>query len=227
MNRYYDIDANIEPDATTEQLVYDLSADFKKQMAKTIGYLNADIDARFSVVRSQESTSGNFMADVVRRAYHCDGVILCGGMLRADRIMPAGKFTYGDILDIVPFQDSIVVLKLKGSSIVKALEHSVSGVPKAEGRFPQISGIRFLYDGTAEKGKRIRNVWISRYIESKIKSFKTAFENMKDDGDMDVLDEHGMQLLEADKVCFEVVSQCVFRWFWLRNLQSNLNGEYL
>merc|ERR1719361_398558 len=182
-------------------MVYDLSASFKQQMSKTIGYLNGDIDARFSVVRSQESTSGNFMADVVRRAYHSDAVMLCGGMLRADRIMPAGKFTYGDILDIVPFQDSMMVVKMKGSSIVKALEHSVSGVPKAEGRFPQISGMRFLYDGTAPIGERVKNVWISRYVDEGIRDFQSAFENMKDEEDGDrAIDEHGMQPLDPDAV---------------------------
>ena len=55
LNRYYDIDGRIEPDAETEQMVEDLSGDFKKQMSKTMGYLNAEIDARFSVVRSRES----------------------------------------------------------------------------------------------------------------------------------------------------------------------------
>ena len=144
-------------------MVEDLSGDFKKQMSKTIGYLNAEIDARFSVVRSRESTAGNFIADVVRRAYHCDGVILSGGCLRADRVMPAGAMSFGDILDIVPFQTPVVVIRLKGSSIVKALEHCVSAVPKAEGRFPQISGIRFIFDPEAEPGKRIKNVWTSWY----------------------------------------------------------------
>ena len=148
-------------------------------MAQTIGYLAAPIDCRFSVVRSKESTAGNFICDVVRRAYHCDAVLLCGGALRADRIMPAGKFTYKDILDFVPFQDSIVVIKLKGSSIIKALEHSVSGVPKAEGRFPQISGIRFIYDPTAEIGKRIRKVFISKYIDGGIDTFEQSVHNLK------------------------------------------------
>ncbi len=78
-------------------------------------------------------------------------------------------------IDIVPFQDSIVVIKLKGLSIIKALEHSVSGMPKAEGRFPQISGIRFVYDPNEEVGKRIKNVWISKYIDKKIHTFKKSF----------------------------------------------------
>ena len=141
INRYYNIGLEMKADDNTEKLVHDLSHEFQQKMAQTIGYLAAPLDARFSVVRAKESTSGNFISDVIRRAYHCDGVIICGGALRADRIMPAGKFTYKDILDIVPFQDAIVVIKLTGKSIIKALEHSVSGMPKAEGRFPQIAGL--------------------------------------------------------------------------------------
>jgi len=198
LNRYYNIDGHLAADAATETLVHSLSASFKAQMAQTIGFLAAPIDARFSVVRSRESTAGNFICDVIRRAYHCDGVILCGGALRADRVMSAGPFTYGDILDIVPFQDSIVVLQLKGSSIVKALEHSVSGVPKAEGRFPQIAGIRFLYDPEAAKGCRVRSVWISRYHDEGTSSFQKSFENLLTEDSASSV--HGMQPLDAEAV---------------------------
>jgi len=179
LNRYYNIDINLKADQVTEKLVHDLSAAFQQQMGQTIGYLAAPIDCRFSTVRSQESTAGNFVADVIRRAYRCDVVFLCGGALRADRILPAGKFTYKDILDLVPFQDSIVVIKMKGSSIIKVLEHGVSGVPKADGKFPQISGLRFLYDPAQPIGQRVKKVWIERYVDERISSFAKSLSSLK------------------------------------------------
>eukprot|EP01083_Nonionella_stella_P010016 28619_1 len=198
VNRYYNIDMNIKPDVNTEKLVHELSHEFRQQMGQTIGYIETDLDARFSVVRARESTSGNFITDVIRRAYHVDGVILNGGTLRADRIMSAGAFTYKDILDFVPFQDSVVVVKLKGSSIIKALEHAVSGLPKAEGRFPQISGIRFIFDAKEEVGKRVKKVWISRYQDRGIHTFSKAYREVKEKEEDD--EDEQLDLIDEDAV---------------------------
>lgn len=48
-------------------------------------------------------------------------------------ISPAGKITLGDILEILPFEDPIVVLELDGESIWNALESSLSTWPAQEG----------------------------------------------------------------------------------------------
>eukprot|EP01083_Nonionella_stella_P311147 1108378_1 len=198
VHRYYNIDMHIQPDDTMEKLVHDLTNSFEEKVNQTIGYIAGPLDVRKSVVRSRESNAGNFFTDVIRRAYHVDGVILNGGTLRADRIMSAGAFTYKDILDFVPFQDSVVVVKLKGSSIIKALEHAVSGLPKAEGRFPQISGIRFIFDAKEEVGKRVKKVWISRYQDRGIHTFSKAYREVKEKEEDD--EDEQLDLIDEDAV---------------------------
>ena len=42
-----------------------------------------------------------------------------------------------------------------GSDIMKALENSVSKYPSLEGRFAQISGMKFGFDPTKPPGKRV------------------------------------------------------------------------
>lgn len=42
-----------------------------------------------------------------------------------------------------------------GSQILDCLENGVCQWPKLEGRFPQVSGIRFAFDGQKPPGKRI------------------------------------------------------------------------
>lgn len=44
-----------------------------------------------------------------------------------------GNITLGDILEILPFEDPIVVLELDGESIWAALEASLSTWPAQEG----------------------------------------------------------------------------------------------
>jgi len=58
-------------------------------------------------------------------------------------------------MDIFPFEDPIVVKRLKGSEIWNALENGISLIPAMEGRFPQISGIRFIYNPNLPPMKRI------------------------------------------------------------------------
>lgn len=48
-------------------------------------------------------------------------------------ICPIGKITLGDILEILPFEDSVVVLELDGESIWNALESSLETWPAQEG----------------------------------------------------------------------------------------------
>ena len=42
-----------------------------------------------------------------------------------------------------------------GKDVVKALENGVSQYPKLEGRFPQLAGIKFVFDPSKPSGKRV------------------------------------------------------------------------
>jgi len=68
-----------------------------------------------------------------------------GGGLRAD--LPEGDVSVGDVMSITPFGNDVVTLKaVPGSVIVDVIEHGVSEVENAEGRFGHWSGVRFQYD---------------------------------------------------------------------------------
>jgi 2',3'-cyclic-nucleotide 2'-phosphodiesterase (5'-nucleotidase family) len=55
----------------------------------------------------------------------------------------AGQVTLGDILEILPFEDPIVVLELDGNTIWDALEASLETWPAQEGLdIPLASSIR-------------------------------------------------------------------------------------
>lgn len=42
-----------------------------------------------------------------------------------------------------------------GEKLVAALENGVSQYPKLEGRFPQVAGVQFVFDPSAEPGSRV------------------------------------------------------------------------
>jgi hypothetical protein len=51
--------------------------------------------------------------------------------------------------------DTTSVILIKGKDIVDALENGVSQWPKLEGRFPQVSGIKFRFNSSLPIGKRV------------------------------------------------------------------------
>jgi 5'-nucleotidase len=69
--------------------------------------------------------------------------------------MPVGPISVDDVVRLSPQRDEVVVIGISGERLLAALENGVSQVPKAEGRFPLISGIRFAYDAAAPPGQRV------------------------------------------------------------------------
>ncbi|KAJ7445778.1 Metallo-dependent phosphatase-like protein [Mycena galericulata] len=133
------------------------------------------IDVRSQFIRTEESAAGNWFADVIRHAYDdtlsmkgcggSDGVFICAGTLRGDSIYGPGQMSLGDILEILPFEDPIIVVELDGASIWDALESSLETWPAQEGRFPVISGFRVSWDSRRRPGQRVIGVWLSNEIE--------------------------------------------------------------
>ncbi|KAL4457316.1 hypothetical protein ABPG75_012181 [Micractinium tetrahymenae] len=73
----------------------------------------------------------------------------------ADRIHPAGELTHRDLSSVLPMLDNTVKIQVTGVQLVAALENGVSQWPKLEGRFPQVSGVRFTFDPSQPPGQRI------------------------------------------------------------------------
>ncbi len=48
-------------------------------------------------------------------------------------ISSTGKITIGDVLEILPFEDAVVVIEIDGATLWDALESSLSAYPSQEG----------------------------------------------------------------------------------------------
>jgi len=126
-----------------------------------IGTTETALDSRRNVVRAEESSMGNLIADAMRAATGADVALMNGGGIRADRTYDAGaKLTRRDILTELPFGNVTVVTELPGSQLLLALENAVSQVEKGAGRFAQVSGLTFSYDPSAEAGSRVSEVMV-------------------------------------------------------------------
>lgn len=150
-----DITSTIEEDQPTLELVDELVSKLNHSLAKPVGWTATPLDARFSTVRTRESNMGNFVCDVMRQHHNADCTIMASGTIRGDQIYPPGAIRIKDITTCFPFEDPVVLLRVTGQAIFDALENSVSMYPALEGRFPQVSNIRFEFDPSRPRGNRV------------------------------------------------------------------------
>ena len=154
--------ATVTPDPASQALADSLTADMDAKLNVEIGTTDVVIDSRRNVVRAEEATMGNLIADAMRDATGADIALMNGGGIRGDRTYDAGaKLTRRDILTELPFGNLTVVTELPGSQVLAALENGVSQVERGSGRFAQVSGLTFAYDAAAEPGKRVSEVMVA------------------------------------------------------------------
>lgn len=155
-----DIVRSIPQDAEAAKLVEKISSGLRARLEKPVGYAAVPMDARFTTVRLKESNMGNFVCDLMRLYYGTDCTLMASGTIRGDQVYPPGVIRAKDLLNCFPFEDPCVVLKLSGKAIWEALENSVSTYPALEGRFPQVSNIKFSFDPKAPPYKRVQQTQI-------------------------------------------------------------------
>ncbi|KZP23699.1 Metallo-dependent phosphatase [Athelia psychrophila] len=154
-----------------EKQLSGVSSTFKAPVCKS----EVELDLRSQFIRTAESAAGNWFADVIRHAYDdalgrdgstggSDGVLITAGTLRGDSIYGPGYITLGNILEILPFEDPVVVIEVDGQMLWDALEASLEMWPAHEGRFPVISGFRVSWDSRRPAGQRVLGIWLQKEI---------------------------------------------------------------
>lgn len=153
--------AAVAPDPEALAMADALRARMDQTLDVEIGTLEAPLDSRRNVVRAEESTMGNLIADAMRDATGADIALMNGGGIRGDTTYEAGaRLTRRNILTELPFGNVTVVTELPGSQVLLALENAVSQVEKGAGRFAQVSGLTFAFDASAPAGARVSEVMV-------------------------------------------------------------------
>jgi 5'-nucleotidase/UDP-sugar diphosphatase len=151
------MDASVTPDQESLDRIAELGAPIEELKAKVIGDTSDAIEGNRDVCRAMECSMGNLVADAMLDRSKDQGVqfaITNGGGLRAS--IDAGEVTMGEVLTVLPFQNTLATFQLKGADVVAALENGVSQIEDGAGRFPQVSGLKYTFDVSKEPGSRFR-----------------------------------------------------------------------
>ena len=155
------LDASVTPDATVLARVAELAGPIEELKARVIGQATDAIEGDRSVCRAKECPMGNLVADAMLDRVKDQGVTIAiqnGGGLRAS--IDAGEITMGEVLTVLPFQNTLATFQAPGAVIVAALENGVSAVADGAGRFPQVAGLKYAFSAAAEPGSRVSDVMV-------------------------------------------------------------------
>lgn len=97
-------------------------------------------------IRGRETALGNFLADVLRARLRTDVGLLNGGAVRVNDDIPAGgALRVYELEGIFSYDNRPVASEISGAELLELLRVSVAGASQAQGRFLQVSGLRFRY----------------------------------------------------------------------------------
>ena len=117
----------------------------KVKMAEIVGEAMDDL----SYLRTAESPLANLVADAFREKGKTQIAIQNIGGIRTKIVK--GKITWGNVFEVLPFQNTMITLKLTGAQMKKTLERGlVTSVGMAA-----VSGIRVRLDRTKPAGQRV------------------------------------------------------------------------
>lgn len=155
------LDASVVPDPEIAARVAEMGAPIEELKNKVVAAASADIDGSRDTCRAVECAMGNLIADAMVDRVKDQGVTIAiqnGGGVRAS--IEAGEVTMGEVLTVLPFQNTLSTFEAKGSTVVKALENGVSQIEEGAGRFPQVSGLKYTFDPAAPAGARVSDVLV-------------------------------------------------------------------
>lgn len=160
--RLWELGATVPEDADVLAYIKEKAAPIEKLKRQVIGSAKAAIDGARTSCRAGECAMGNLVADAMLARVKAQGVAIAiqnGGGLRAS--IDAGPITMGEVLTVLPFQNTLSTFELKGADVVAALENGVGSFEKGAGRFPQVAGLKYTFDPSQPAGSRISNVMVA------------------------------------------------------------------
>ncbi len=155
------LDAAVVEDEPTKLRVTELGQPLDEIRNRVVASAVAPIEGDRSFCRAVECQMGNLVADAMLDRVMDQGIqiaIANGGGLRAS--IDAGDVTMGEVLTVLPFQNTLSTFQVTGETIVAALENGVSQIEEGGGRFPQVAGLKFTFDATKPAGERVSDVLV-------------------------------------------------------------------
>ena len=148
----YPLDSLTDADQTVADRAAAIQAKIDKEYGAAFAKTEVDLNGEKEPGnRTEETNLGDLITDALvwgaeKEGTHVDAAVTNGGGIRAS--IAKGDITKKDINTVLPFGNTLSIVKVTGAELLKALEASTYCTPTAIGGFPQVSGITFTVDTT-------------------------------------------------------------------------------
>ncbi len=138
----FDRYVGVSEDADINALIAPYKAELDQEMNEVIAVLDHELTKQ-----RPESTLGNFLADImqVQAEKYTDREVAFAvqnyGGIRVPSVAP-GDITKGKVFEIMPFDNSLLILESKGDVVQRLCDKIASS-----GGWPSSKGLRFVIDG--------------------------------------------------------------------------------
>ena len=226
---------SLEDYTTTDPVVDDCIATIRAEYAevgnKKVADCEFDLITHDSdgnrLVRKSETNLGNLISDALRLVLGADIAYFNGGAIRSD--IKSGEITYNDLLNVLPFNNTGVVVEVSGQTILEMLEVAVSKWPEESANYPHVSGMTFavnIYGGELDKVYDVRIINPEKGIYEELdpdKKYTVASSSfiLLENGD-------GMSMFEGAKVISDtgILDVEILESYLANNLGGVIGAEY-
>lgn len=199
----------VEESLEIVSLVSAIEAENEKITSVVVGNTDTKLDGEREMVRAGETNLGNLITAAMLQVSGADMALTNGGGIRAS--IDVGEITKGEVIEVLPFGNYVVVKEVKGADIVAALEHGVSTYPEPKGAFPHVAGMTFTFDAGKEAGQRILEVMVKGKPIDLDKTYRLATNDfLAAGGDEYTMLEEGaiiVELPQLDEVVVDYIQQ--------------------
>ena len=150
------LDASVEEDAEIKARIAELAGPIEEMKARVVADAADEIIGAREECRARECAMGSLIADAMLDRVAGQGIDIAiqnGGGIRAS--IDAGEVTMGEVVTVLPFQNTLSTFEITGETLLAALENGVSQMEEGAGRFPQVAGMTYTVDPSKPAGERI------------------------------------------------------------------------
>lgn len=133
------------PDAEMDSVLSPYVEKVDKELNVVVGRTQGELHRR----GRSNNPMGNFITECMRSVYDADVAFTNTGGLRTD--IPSGQITMRDLQEVLPFGNSMVVLRMPGWMLLDIFDLKASS--RSGGIYQ--SGARLVVDPTAPQGRRV------------------------------------------------------------------------
>ena len=116
------------------------------------------LDGERAHVRTRPTNLTKMITTSMMEATGADAALTNGGGIRSS--IDAGNVTIGEIINVLPFNNTVVVVEVTGAELLEAIENGIKDLPNASGAYAQLGGIEAIWNRFNKPGERLFKVKI-------------------------------------------------------------------